>query len=217
MFCFYEKDEKLSKLLGFNSKKKPIYKTAFKHKSFCEKQNNERLEFLGDSILNIIVSEHVFLKHKNKEEGFLSKKRSLIVARKHLNMVGKKIINEKHILSNLKKTPDSVFGNTLEAIIGAIYIDKGIQKTRCFVKKNIINSSFIKENTTTDYKTQLQINTQKQNKKIKYRVIKKEGPDHRKEFTVAVFVDKKNIAIGKSSSIKDAEQKAAEKALKIVF
>tara|TARA_B100001758_G_C18397012_1_gene606577 strand:+ start:1223 stop:1621 length:399 start_codon:yes stop_codon:yes gene_type:complete len=132
-------------------------------------------------------------------------------------MVGKKIINEKDILTKLKKIPDSVFGNTLEAIIGAIYIEKGIKKTKCFVKNNIINSSFIKEILNTDYKTQLQINSQKQNKQIKYRVIKKDGPDHRKEFTVAVFVDKKNIATGKSSSIKDAEQKAAEKALKIVF
>ena len=204
-------------MLGLNINKKDVYKRAFQHKSFCETKNNERLEFLGDSVLNIVVSEHVFLTHKNKEEGFLSKKRALIVGRRHLNKVGKKLIKEKDIRSNLKTIPKNIFGNTLEAIIGAIYIDLGMSKTKEFILNNIINSGFNEELSKTDNKTKLQTIVQKQKKQIQYKVVKATGPDHKKEFEVALFIDKTSIATGKAFSIKDAEQKAAEKALKIVF
>ena len=94
---------------------------------------------MGDAILNSIVSEYLFL-NNNKEEGFLSQERAIIVSRKHLNKLGKKLLASKNIKSSLKIIPEKVFGNTLEAIIGAIYIDKGIDEAKRFVINNIINS-----------------------------------------------------------------------------
>ena len=171
---------------------------------------------MGDAILNSIVSEYLFLNNR-KEEGFLSQKRAIIVSRKHLNKVGKKLIPPTKIKSNLKIIPEKIFGNTLEAIIGAIYIDKGIDKTKKFIIKNIINSEFIKEFTGADYKSELQKLCHKKKKKIEYRLLESNGLDHRKEFTIAVFLENVNISQAKASSIKEAEQKAAKKTLNIVF
>lgn len=205
------------KLLGFKPGNQQIYTQALKHKSFDNINNNERLEFLGDAILNFVVSEHLFSKNPNQEEGFLSQQRAIIVGRKHLNKVGKKTINHSKIKSSLKTIPESVFGNTLEAIIGAIYIDKGIEKTKQFIIHTIINSEFIEEFSGIDFKSELQKQIQKKKQKIKYKLVETDGPDHNKEFNVAVYIDSVNIAQAKASSIKEAEQKVAKKALNIVF
>ena len=205
------------KLLGFKPGNQQIYTQALKHKSFDNINNNERLEFLGDAILNFVVSEHLFSKNPNQEEGFLSQQRAIIVGRKHLNKVGKKTINHSKIKSSLKTIPESVFGNTLEAIIGAIYIDKGIEKTNQFIIHTIINSEFIEEFSGIDFKSELQKQIQKKKQKIKYKLVETDGPDHNKEFNVAVYIDSVNIAQAKASSIKEAEQKVAKKALNSVF
>ena len=204
-------------LLGFKPGNQQIYTQALKHKSFDNINNNERLEFLGDAILNFVVSEYLFSKNPNQAEGFLSQQRAIIVGRKHLNKVGKKTINSSKIKSSLKTIPESVFGNTLEAIIGAIYIDKGIEKTKQFIIHTIINSEFIEEFSGTDFKSELQKQIQKKKQKIKYKLVETDGPDHNKEFNVAVYIDGVNIAQAKASSIKEAEQKAAKKALNSVF
>ena len=204
-------------LLGFRPGNQQIYNQALKHKSFDNINNNERLEFLGDAILNFVVSEYLFSKNPNQEEGFLSQQRAIIVGRKHLNKVGKKTINSSKIKSSLKTIPESVFGNTLEAIIGAIYIDKGIEKTKKFIIHTIINSEFIEEFSGTDFKSELQKQIQKKKQKIKYKLVETDGPDHNKEFNVAVYIDSVNIAQAIASSIKEAEQKAAKKALNSVF
>ncbi len=155
--------------------------------------------------------------NNSKEEGFLSQKRAAIVSRKHLNKIGKKLIAPKKIKSSLKKIPEKIFGNTLEAIIGAIYIDKGVDETKRFVINNIINSEFIKEFTGADYKSELQKICHKKKKKIEYRLIESKGLDHSKEFTIAVFLENVNVSQAKASSIKEAEQKAAKKTLNVVF
>ena len=215
---FFKKREPFFvQLLGFRPGNKQIYTQALKHKSFDNINNNERLEFLGDAILNFVVSEYLFSKNPNQEEGFLSQQRAIIVGRKHLNKVGKKIIRSSKIKSSLKTIPESVFGNTLEAIIGAIYIDKGIEKTKQFIIHTIINSEFIEEFSGTDFKSELQKQIQKKKQKIKYKLVETDGPDHNKEFNVAVYIDSVNIAQAKASSIKEAEQKAAKKALNSVF
>ena len=147
----------------------------------------------------------------------MSKKRAVIISRRHLNRVGKEIISEKVIKSNLKKLPLNIFGNILEAIIGAIYIDKGIICARNFIKKHIYNSSFLKHIPDTDFKTQLIKYAQKKGLKIQYKLEKKSGPEHQKEFFVAVFLNNKKISTAISSSIKGAEQISSEKALKIIL
>jgi len=159
----------------------------------------------------------LFLNNNNKEEGFLSQQRAIIVSRKHLNKVGKKLIKPANIKNRLKTIPEKIFGNTLEAIIGAIYIDKGTDKTKQFIINNIINSEFIKEVTGGDYKSELQKLGHKNKQKIEYKILESKGPDHSKEFTVAVFVNNINISQAKASSIREAEQKAAKKTLNIVF
>lgn len=200
----------------YNSSKS-VYKQALQHKSYDVNNNNERLEFLGDAILNFLVSEHVFLKNQNKEEGFLSQKRAVIVGRKHLNQVGKKIIDQKDIKTKIKIIPENIYGNTLEAIIGAVYIDKGINEAKKFVFKNIIHSDFLNDLINTDYKSELQKTIQKKKQTIKYLMVKSKGPEHNKEFEVALYVNNNKITKAKGFSIKEAEQKAAEKALKSVF
>lgn len=194
-----------------------MYKRALIHKSFNLSTHNERLEFLGDAILSSVITEFLFLEHKNEEEGFLSQKRALIVGRKHLNLVGEKIIPSNEIKSNLKKMPINIYGNTLEAIIGAIYLDKGIIQARSFIKKHIYKSEFLEELSDTDYKSKLLKYSQKEKIKISYKVEKQKGPDHNREFLVAVLVGNKKIAEGKANSKKEAEQNAAKKAIKIVF
>lgn len=203
-------------LIGYKTKNK-VFEKAFIHKSFNKNKHNERLEFLGDAILSSVIAEFLFIEHPNEEEGFLSQKRAIIVGRKHLNLVGKNIIPPGRIKSKLKKIPLSVYGNTLEAIIGAIYIDKGMGKLISFVKKHIYKSEFLEELSDTDYKSKLLKYSQKEKVKVAYKLEKKEGPDHKKEFIVAVFVKGNKIAEAKASSKKEAEQKAAKKAIKIVF
>ncbi|MDP7566754.1 MAG: ribonuclease III [Flavobacteriales bacterium] len=203
-------------LIGYKTKNK-VFEKAFIHKSFNKNKHNERLEFLGDAILSSVVAEFLFMEYPNEEEGFLSQKRAIIVGRKHLNLVGKKIIPPERIKSKLKKIPLSVYGNTLEAIIGAIYIDKGMGQLMSFVKKHIYKSEFLEELSDTDYKSKLLKYSQKEKVKVAYKLEKQEGPDHKKEFIVAVFVKGNKIAEAKASSKKEAEQKAAKKAIKIVF
>ena len=200
------------KILGYNPIYKEIYLKALQHKSYSVKENNERLEFLGDAILDFIVAKQLYLENPNQEEGFLSQQRAIIVGRKHLNLVGKKIFLDSDIKSNLKVIPKSVYGNTLESIIGAIYIDKGIEQAEQFIIEYIYSSEFIEELADIDYKSKLLKKTQQLKIKVDYRVLKKEGPDHRQEFLVAVFVGNVKKAEAKASSIKEAEQKAAKKA-----
>ena len=203
-------------IIGYKTKNK-VFEKAFVHKSFNKNKHNERLEFLGDAILSSAIAEILFIEHPNEEEGFLSQKRAIIVGRKHLNRIGKKIIPEERIKSKLKKIPLSVYGNTLEAIIGAIYIDKGMGQLISFVKKHIYRSEYLEELTDADYKSKLLKYSQKEKVKVSYKLEKQEGPDHKKEFIVAVFVKNNKIAEAKASSKKEAEQKAAKKAIKIVF
>ena len=147
----------------------------------------------------------------------MSQKRAIIVGRKHLNLVGKKIIPAQEIKSKLNKIPLSVYGNTLEAILGAIYIDKGFGKTNLFVQKHIYTSEFLNELSDTDFKSKLLKYSQKKNINMEYKVEKQEGPDHKKEFLIAIYLNNNKIAEARGSSKKEAEQKAAKKAYKTVF
>lgn len=157
------------------------------------------------------------MENPNQDEGFLSKQRAIIVGRKHLNLVGKKMFSDTDIKSKLKTIPKDVYGNTLESLIGAIYIDKGIDQVQKFIVKHIYNSKFIDKLSDTDYKGKLLKQSQKTQLKIEYRVLKREGPDHKKEFLVALYIGDIKKAEAKASSIKEAEQKAAQKAYNSVF
>ena len=205
------------KILGYTPIDKKIYLQALSHKSIDINNNNERLEFLGDSILNFIITKELYLENPVEEEGFLSQKRAIIVGRKHLNLVGKEMLFDSVIKNKLKLIPKNIYGNTLESLIGAIYIDKGVEQAQNFIIKHIYSSEFIKGLSDSDYKSKLLKRAQKIKVKIDYRVLKREGPDHKQEFLVALYVANIKKAEAKGSSIKEAEQKASKKAYNIVF
>ena len=209
--CFF------SKQISIKVLNKKIYNQAYTHKSYDQTLNNERLEFLGDSLLNLVVSEELFLEKKLKKEGDLSKKRAFIVSRKNLNEIAEKIILKSKIKSNLKSIPTNIYGNILEALIGAIYIDQGLDTTKKFIKKYIIKVSNYIENEPKNYKGELMIRAQQKGEKAQYKLLEEKGPDHQKEYVVAVFLANKLLAQDKGTTIKEAEQKAAKKALKSVF
>ena len=124
--------------LGIKTNEKEIYLRAVTHKSYNNSTNNERLEFLGDAVLDLIVSQQLFVKNKDASEGFLSIEKSKYVSRENLNRVAEKILNKnliKHKSSYLSK---NMLGNTLESIIGAIYIDKGMRACEKFILKHIL-------------------------------------------------------------------------------
>ena len=205
------------KILGYSPANEKIYLQALKHKSFDINNNNERLEFLGDAILDFIIAKQLYLENPGKEEGFLSQQRAIIVGRKHLNLVGKEMFSDSDIKSKLKIIPKNVYGNTLESLIGAIYIDKGIRQVQKFIIKYIYNSEFIEGLSDTDYKSKLLKQLQKTKAKADYRVLKREGPEHKQEFLVALYIENIKKAEAKAFSIKEAEQKAAKKAYNSVF
>jgi len=214
---FRKKTIFFSKQISIRVLNKKIYNQAYTHKSYDQTLNNERLEFLGDSLLNLVVSEELFLEKKLKKEGDLSKKRAFIVSRKNLNEIAEKIILKSKIKSNLKSIPTNIYGNILEALIGAIYIDQGLDTTKKFIKKYIIKVSNYIESEPKNYKGELMIKAQQKGEKVQYKLLEEKGPDHQKEYIVAVFLANKLLAQDKGTTIKEAEQKAAKKALKSVF
>ena len=214
---FRKKTIFFSKQISIRVLNKKIYNQAYTHKSYDQTLNNERLEFLGDSLLNLVVSEELFLEKKLKKEGDLSKKRAFIVSRKNLNEIAEKIILKSKIKSNLKSIPTNIYGNILEALIGAIYIDQGLDTTKKFIKKHIIKVSNYIESEPKNYKGELMIRAQQKGEKAQYKLLEEKGPDHQKEYIVAVFLANKLLAQDKGTTIKEAEQKAAKKALKSVF
>ena len=214
---FRKKTIFFSKQISIKVLNKKIYNQAYTHKSYDQTLNNERLEFLGDSLLNLVVSEELFLEKKLKKEGDLSKKRAFIVSRKNLNEIAEKIILKSKIKSNLKSIPTNIYGNILEALIGAIYIDQGLDATKKFIKKHIIKVSNYIENEPKNHKGELMIRAQQKGEKVQYKLLEEKGPDHQKEYIAAVFLANKLLAQDKGTTIKEAEQKAAKKALKSVF
>ena len=205
----------LKKEFNIEIKNTKLYKTAFTHSSKNSLDNYERLEFLGDSILNSIISEHLFLNYTQKDEGYLSKKRSVIVGRKNLNKIGKEILPKEQIQHKLQTITPNIYGNILEAIIGAIYLDLGYNNTKEFTVTHIIKNTK-PDKSENDYKSKILEWSQKNNKQIKFININQKGPDHKKEYLIQLFVNEKNISEAWGKTIKSAEQKSSEIAYKIV-
>lgn len=138
----------IKELTGANPQNEDLYKLAFRHSSATHKargvrQNNQRLEFLGDAILSAVVAEHLYRIYPNEGEGFLTNMRSKIVSRKHLNQVGIKLGLNKLVVKKTNRTiqAKSIYGDALEALIGALYLDKGYEPCRAFVEQKILSDS----------------------------------------------------------------------------
>jgi len=209
---------RLYDILGFIPKKMFLYELAFLHKSYQQtnskyKFTNERLEYLGDAVLGLVVGEYLFKKYPLKDEGFLTKMRSKIVKRKTLNEVSQKMGLDK-ILSEyaVGKVSRSMAGNALEALIGAIYLDIGYKKTQRFIIKIILRSQIdIKalENHDDNYKSQLLEWAQKNGKSIEYTINEKEKVNGRDFFKISLMLDNKKLCESQAYNKKSAEQKAS--------
>lgn len=168
------------------------------------------MEFLGDSVLNIIVSDFLFKSFISDSEGELSKKRAHIISRNNLNMIGKQILDKALIRHNVNEVSDNMFGNCLEALIGAIFIEEGLSKTNEFVKDKIITNSLNTNFSDVDFKSKLILRCQREGKKVTFKKIQESGPGHKKKYKMGVYIngDKKSENWG--FSIKSAEQLCAK-------
>jgi ribonuclease-3 len=212
---------KLRPVIGFTPARLGLFKTAFYHKSMTNetpgKPTNERLEYLGDAILSTIVAEYLYRKYPNKDEGFLTKMRSKIVKRQTLNDIADKMGLDV-ILSeySLGKMSNSMLGNALEALVGAIYIEFGYVRTQKYVIKNILMKyiDIIDLETRDDnHKSQLLEWCQKQGKEISFETLSKFKLDKRDCFKVAVLIDGREMGTAEDFNKKSAEQTAASRAI----
>jgi len=202
--------------------------TAFKHRSYLNVTNeerqasNERLEFLGDAVLDLLVTEYLYEKFPRRSEGQLSKIKSILVSKPVLAEVASNLSLGELILINKgeEKTGGrqrhSLLADTFEAIAGAIYLDQGLSEARKFISEYLLNrfKSIMQRQLYTNYKSVLLEYTQsKFNGLPEYRVMEESGPDHDKRFVIAVFLDGREVGHGTGKSKKIAEQEAAKVAL----
>jgi len=222
-----EKLGKLEKLLGYKIKDPIFYVKAITHRSFAEfsdynLRSNERLEFLGDSVLGLIIGEYVFRDFPEKDEGFLTKTRSQLVNRIALAHAAEGIRLMDYMLvshafpSMSEKGAHSIVSNALEALVGAIYLDKGLDTARKFVSKVIIKPGIKEGILFVDHNFKSQLLEFTQSHKLGnplYKILKEEGPNHNKIFTVELFIDNISYGNGEGKNKKTAEQNAAQDAL----
>ncbi len=221
--------EKFEKIIGINFKNKDFLKQAFTHRSFLNEHrdkelvHNERLEFLGDAVLELIVTEHLYQKYPDKNEGELTSYRSALVNAITLSDAASKIgMNDYLLLSkgeakDIGRARQIILANTIEALIGAIFLDQGYEMAKYFISNNIfyLIEKIVEDKTWLDAKSEFQEQAQEQEDTTpSYKTIKEEGPDHDKKFTVAVYLGKDKIAEGEGKSKQEAEQTAASNALK---
>lgn len=219
--------KELRKILGFTPNKIHFYKLAFTHKSLSSKDenknvrypsNNERLEFLGDAILDSVTAEYLFRKYPTQDEGFLTQMRSKMVNRKALNKIAEQMELDIFLRQlGATRISQTMMGNTFEAFVGAVYLDAGYKQSKSFIINKMLRQYLDVhelENINTNYKSQLLEYSQKNQKIISYDVLDHyRTKNNRERFKIAVLLDGKTLATAEDYSKKSAEQKASEKAL----
>lgn len=202
-----------------------VYQLAFRHTSASKqtaidgfRESNERLEYLGDSVLGMIVAEFLFTKYPYKDEGFLTEIRSRIVNRESLNQISRKLGLDRLIEYDGNRrgmSPrSSMYGDALEAFVGAIYLDKGFRFTKKFIISRLLThydlDSIVQNN--ANFKSLIIEWAQRENKEIRFEILEERGSRHHREFISQLFVDEAPYAQGNGFTKKKAEQSAAEKA-----
>ena len=214
--------KELEKIIKYSFKNNSLLLRSLTHKSFDSENNNEKLEFLGDRVLGLIISQELLEKFPNDKEGTIDKKFSNLVNKKTCSSIGKKINLKKYLIlgsshKNLERFADKIISDCLEAIVGAIYLDSGLKSAQKFIFKfweNYLDKSII---TFVDSKTQLQEYSLKKYKILpKYFFHKKTGPQHKPFFKTEVQIPNSKKIFGMGSSKKNAQQNAAAKLLKIL-
>lgn len=215
----------LENKLGLNFKDKNLLKTAFIHRSFLNEHpkerlpHNERLEFLGDSVLGFVISNYLYKKYPNHPEGDLTNFRSSIVNAKILAKVAQDLVLGDYLyLSRGEEATGGrgrqyILANTYESLLGAIYLDHGLEEATKFITNSLIPhlGQIIKKKLYKDYKSQLQeISQARFNITPSYKLISEKGPDHTKIFEIGAYLDKKILAKGTGQSKQASEQAAAK-------
>ncbi len=209
-------------ITGSTPVKVKLYKQVFNHRSLFgdAKENNERLELLGDSVLDMLVAEYLYKKYPYKEEGFITELRSKIVNRKSLNEIGERLGLVHKIQLNKKVMtgmPKDIGGNTLEALVGALYLDAGFTATRQFIFKRVLQDLIDVDNleiTDVDFKSKMYHYIQREGKTIEFKVMEEQNRNRRSYFVINLEIDGALVAKGEGYSKKVAEQNAAMNALK---
>jgi ribonuclease-3 len=216
--------------LGINFKNKDLLTQAFTHRSYLNENpsfnldHNERLEFLGDAVIELIVTENLYKEYPEKAEGELTNWRAALVNAKMMTSVAEELgFNDFLLLSKGEakeggKARAYILANTFEALLGAMYLDSGYEPCAEFIKKYLLNNlpKIIKDGSYKDSKSKFQERAQeKVSITPNYKVIKESGPDHDKTFVVGVYLLEELVAEGKGSSKQEAEEAAAEQALEI--
>lgn len=213
--------KELRNLLGFKPGNISLYKTALTHRSVREAidENNERLEYLGDAVLSAMIADYLFKRYPYKEEGYLTEMRSKMVNRQQLNEIAirmglKKITLYNKLDGSLKVS--QIFGNTLEALVGAIYLDHGYKKASKWVLDYIILPHMFMddlENREINHKNKLYGWANKNGRNLEFETLNEKLENGRRLFTVAAVIDGKKVAEGRAFNKKDASQIAAQAAV----
>lgn len=218
IFC-----SEISKTIGYKPKNTLLFETAFTHRSLNkvtingDALNYERLEFLGDAVLGSVIAAFLYKNAPKGDEGYLTQMRSKIVSRSHLNSIGKKLHLIKLIRTkaNIANFGDNIYGNLLEALIGAIYIDAGFTTCEKFIYKNILvdfKDLEHLENKISSYKSLFIEHCQKNKCTFKFENCDDNGKDNVKHFYIKLYFNDIVIARGRATSKKKAEEKAAQRA-----
>ena len=217
-----KKIKELEKIIKYSFKKSSLLEKALTHKSLNSDINNEKLEFLGDRVLGLVISETLLEKYPEEKEGIIDKKFANLVNKKTCSLIAKKINLKKFILlgsshKKLERSADKISSDCLEALVGAIYLDGGFKSVERFIftfwEEYLLKSTV----TLIDAKTKLQEFSLKKFKELpKYIFFKKTGPQHRPLFKTEVQIPNSKKIVGVGSSKKNAQQNAAAKLLKVL-
>ena len=214
---------KLKSILGFNPKSNPIYIKAFTHRSMNIRNkkgnaiNYERLEFVGDAMLSSVIAAYLFEKVPHGDEGYLTKMRSKVVSREHLNELGKDLNLIDLVQSRIPKSNfgNNIHGNLFEALVGAIYLDKGYKACEKFIHRRVIHPYVdieTLEGKVISYKSLLIEWCQKEKNTFDYEVYEDTGKDELKHFSVKLSINEKVVSKARATSKKKAEEKASKRA-----
>lgn len=218
----------IKKIVGFRPANISLYLEAFIHSSLNhfdantgQRVNFERLEFLGDAMLNAIVASYFYEKVPYKDEGYLTQMRSKIVSRSFLNKLGKKLELIKFAKSSTRKSMfgDDIHGNLFEALVGAVYLDKGFIACEKFVRNILfsdVNDLMELEGKVNSYKSLLINHLHRSKKTFEYKLYQVSEKNHKKQFGVKLVIEGKVIAEGEAFSKKKAEEIASEKAYELL-
>lgn len=227
------KFEDLENQLGIQFQNEELLIQAFCHRSYLNEHpefllpHNERLEFLGDAVIELVVTEYLFLEYPQKEEGTLTAWRSALVNAKTLSKIAQELEFGKYLLLSKGEAKEAkkggksyleILANTFEAFVGALYLDQGYKACQKFLEKYLLKELplIIQNKSFIDAKSRFQeIAQEKLRITPTYKILKEWGPDHNKHFVAGVYLGEELVAQGKGSSKKEAEEEAAKKALKI--